>query len=340
MEGEYLIVDEWGAFVGLHSERLRVKKGGEVVQEAPLVRLEGVIIADRGVAISSDAVAACADAGISIHVVHFSGRVCASVFAAGLTGTIQTRRAQLAAWSDRRGVALAKAFAFGKIANQAALLKYLAKYRKETDPGLYRELGWCAGEIMDCVAELDDLDGDTAEAIRGQLLSAEGRAADTYWKAVRRAVGVPENWAGRTGRGATDPVNAALNYGYGILYAQMERAVVLAGLDPYAGFIHADRPGKPSLVLDMVEEFRVPVVDRTVFAMINRGTKLALDADNRLVQEARRAVAEAVLERLDKPERYERKKMALRHILQSQARHVATFLRGERSVYKPFVVRW
>ncbi len=340
MDAEYLVVDEWGVFVGLHSERLRVKKGGEVLREAPLVNLEGVIVADRGVTVSSDAIAACADAGIPVHVVRLGGGVAASLFSAGLTGTIQTRRAQVEAARDRRSLVLAKAFVAGKIANQAALVRYLAKYRKEAEPALHRELEWRAGEIQDCAAEVDGLDGETAEAVRGLLLSVEGRAAERYWGAVRLAVRVPEDWAGRTGRGATDPVNAALNYGYGILYAQVERAVVLAGLDPYAGFIHADRPGKPSLVLDMVEEFRVPVVDRTVFAMINRGTKLEMDKENLLVQETRRAIADSVLERLDKPERYERKKVALRHIIQNQARHVATFVRGERAVYKPFVVRW
>lgn len=340
METQYLIVDEWGAFVGKHSERLRVRKGDDLLEEVPLLHLEGVIVTGRGVSLSADAIAACADAGIPIHFVRFSGRVAASVFSAGLTGTVQTRRAQLEACKDSRGVTLAKAFAQGKISNQAALIRYLAKYRKETELHLHRKLGWLAGEILDGTAELDALDGETAEAIRGQLLSVEGRAAEKYWNAVRLVVNVPEDWAGRTGRGATDPVNAALNYGYGILYAQVERAVVLAGLDPYAGFIHADRPGKPSLVLDLIEEFRQPVVDRTVFAMLNRGTKLEMDAENLLVQATRRAIAEKVLERLDKPERYERKKMALRHVIQNQARHVATFVRGERAAYKAFVARW
>jgi CRISPR-associated protein Cas1 len=337
---QYLIVEEWGAFVGRHSERLQVKKGDVLLQEVPLLKLEGVILPDRGVALSTDAIAACADAGIPIHFVHFSGRVCASIFSAGLTGTIQTRRAQLAALDDGRGLALARAFAIGKIYNQASLVRYLAKYRKGVKPDLFRELGLLAGEIVDGAAAVERLTASSAEDARERLLAAEGRAAQKYWEAVRLVVAVPDDWPGRTGRGATDPVNAALNYGYGILYAQVERAVVLAGLDPYAGFIHADRPGKPSLVLDLIEEFRAPVVDRTVFAMINRRTRLEVDAEGLLPQPVRRAIADNVLQRLDKPERYERKKVALRHIIQSQARHVATFVRGERAAYRPFVVRW
>jgi len=89
-------------------------------------------------------------------------------------------------------------------------------------------------------------------------------------------------WPGREGRGAHDPLNAAFNYGYGVLYGQVERALVLAGLDPYAGFIHVDRPGKPSLTLDLIEEFRAPVVDRTILGMVNRGVAVELDGDGLL----------------------------------------------------------
>jgi CRISPR-associated protein Cas1 len=72
------------------------------------------------------------------------------------------------------------------------------------------------------------------------------------------------DWPGREGRGAQDPLNSLLNYGYGILYGQVEQAIILAGLDPYAGFLHADRPGKPSLTLDLIEEFRQVAIDRVV----------------------------------------------------------------------------
>jgi CRISPR-associated protein Cas1 len=131
-----------------------------------------------------------------------------------------------------------------------------------------------------------------------------------------------------------------LNYGYGILYGQIERAIILAGLDAYGGFIHADRPGKPSLVLDLIEEFRAPVVDRTVLGLVNKGTKLAQDEKGLLTLETRRLLAERVLARLETAERYERKQQPLRIIIQSQARHIATFVRGDRAQYKPFLARW
>jgi CRISPR-associated protein Cas1 len=336
-----LIVEQFGAYVGKHSERLRVSKGKETLAEAPLMHLEQVLVSGRGVSLSTDAIAACGRAGIPIHMIDGRGRPLASFYAAGLTGTVQTRRAQLMAYYDQRGAALAKAFAGGKIANQASLLKYMAKYRKETAPDLYRAMRRRASEVLQHVEELRELAGATPDEVRFQLLSVEGRAAQMYWAAIKEVAPPELNWPGRKTRGAKDGLNAALNYGYGILYGQVERALVLAGLDPYAGFIHVDRPGKPSLTLDAIEEFRQPVVDRTVLGLANKGFGFKQDDDKLLTEETRHTLAEKVLERLEEStERYEGKKQVLRVIIQSQARHLATYLRGERAEYTPFVCGW
>lgn len=343
---DHLIVDDYGAFVGKHSGRLRVMQPGDgppserLAQEAPILHLESVLISGRGISLSADAIEACTKDGIPIHFVDWRGRPYAALYSAGLTGTVLTRRAQLAAYEDHRGLHLALAFARGKIENQAGFLRYTAKYRKETDPDLYRELRLCASEVRDHLEDLKRLQATHVAEVRHQILSAEGRAAKVYWQALARLLPGAYGWPGRQGRDARDPINAALNYGYGILYGQVERALVLAGLDPYGGFIHADRPGKPSLVFDLIEEFRQVVVDRTVAAMANRHMALDLDDRERLVKKTRRAIAEKVLERLEASERYERKRRPLRAILQSQARHIATFVRGDRENYTPFIARW
>jgi CRISPR-associated protein Cas1 len=147
-------------------------------------------------------------------------------------------------------------------------------------------------------------------------------------------------WPGREGRGATDPFNQVLNYGYGMLYKQVEHALVLAGLDPYGGLLHADRAGKPSLVLDLIEEFRQAVVDRTLIGQVNRGWQIGRTDEGWLDDATRERIVERVMERLESSEAYEGKRFALRHILQHQARHIATFVRGERAEYLPFVMAW
>lgn len=352
---QHLIVDEFGVHVGKHSERLQVMRIGEgtpserMVQQAPLLHLETVVVTGRGISLSADAIQGCTERGIPIFFLDGLGRPYAALYSAGLTGTVLTRRAQLAALAadldgeahGRRGVAVALAFAEGKIRNQANLLRYMGKYRKEAAPELFEEINRCAGVVLDHLVELEALAGAARVGdVRFQVLGIEGRAAQRYWHAVEQVLPEAYGWPGRRGRGAKDPVNSALNYGYGILYSQVERALVLAGLDPYGGFIHVDRPGKPSLVLDLIEEFRQAVVDRTVFGLVNKGVQIEQDERGLLAKETRRRLADKVLARLEGTARYEKRRLPLRGILQSQARHLATFLRGERQQYKPFVASW
>jgi CRISPR-associated protein Cas1 len=334
-----LIVEQYGAFVGKHSERVRVSVKGQLVEERPLYGLDHLMVLSGGVALSSDIVRECAQRGIDITFLSGTGVPYARLISPALTGTVKTRREQLLAYLDERGVLLGKAFAVGKLANQATLLRYMAKNRREANPDLYDRAREAAFTIQDYQRKVEELQGENIDAIRQNLMTLEAHGAKVYWDTARELIIPDVNWDGRETRGATDLVNSALNYGYGILYSHVERAVLLAGLDPYAGFVHVDRAGKPSLVLDLVEEFRQMVVDRTVFGLLNRGVRLELE-DGRLMDATRRLLAERVNERLDGEEPYEGKKHKLRTILASQGRHIATFVRGEGKTYKPFVGRW
>jgi CRISPR-associated protein Cas1 len=336
----HLIVEGKGLFVGKHQGRLRVSREGKALSEAPILHLEQVVIVDSGVAVSSDVIRTCAEEGIPIYFLSTTGQPIAGLYSAGLTGTVLTRRAQLGAFEDERGLALARAFVRGKIENQRALLRYSGKYRKEAHPALYEEFTLVAAELGDHLAEIDTLKARLVSEVREQLLSIEGRAASRYWNAIGQMIPEALGWPGRETQGAQDPFNAALNYGYGVLYTQVERALVLAGLDPYGGFLHADRPGKPSLVLDLIEEFRQTVVDRTLIGQVNRGFAIERDEQGRLDKPTRERIAERVLERLESAELYEGKRQPLRFILQCQARHLATFVRRERAAYTPFVAAW
>ncbi len=335
-----LIVEGRGTFVSKHQGRLRVSREQKTVSEVPLIQLERVIIVDNSIALSSDVIRVCCEEGIPIHFLSGRGKPVASLYSAGLTGTVLTRRAQLLAYESSRGVTAAKAMIAGKLENQANLLRYIAKYRKETEPTLHEELMLVALEMRDALHELTQLHTEHIDDIREQLMSVEGRAAQKYWTAIGRIIPSDLQWPGRETRGATDPFNASLNYGYGILYARVEQALILAGLDPYGGFLHADRPGKPSLVLDLIEEFRQTVVDRTVIGLVNKRFTIEQDDDARLKEATRLKLAEKLRERIESAELYEKKRQAVRFILQSQARHLACFLRGEREQYEPFVAGW
>lgn len=345
---QHLVIDQYGAFLGKHSGRLIVTKGEEKIAQAPLIHLESVVIANRGVSLSADAVRECTERGIPIYFISGTGTAYASLYSAGLTGTIATRRAQLDALNTTRGLSLVLSFGMGKLQNQSNLLKYMAKYRKEADPDLHNELRLCADEVLDQIIEMERIreypefqEGTvTVKDLRQELMGIEGRGAQQYWKAIKQILPDKYKFTGRKGRGAADPINSALNYSYGILYGQVERSLVLAGLDPFAGFLHVDRPGKPSLTLDFIEEFRPVVVDRTVFGMANKNVSFDFDDHNMLTKETRKMLAEKINERLESEVSFEGKRHPIRAVIQMQARHIATFLRGERAVYEPLVMGW
>lgn len=332
---QHLIAEQFGTHIGKYSKRLKITQKGDVLAQAPLLHLETVTVLNRGVSISADALEACAERGIPIFFIDPRGAPYASIYSAGLAGTVITRREQLRAYDDPRGLYLGLAFALGKIQNQAITLRYLNKSRKDTPLG--HELSLCAVDVLDQTAALDALHDTCLDDARPQILGIEGTASRIYWSAVRTII--PENygWTARTTRGAVDPINSLLNYGYGILYGQVERALVLAGLDPYAGFIHVDRPGKPSLVLDLIEEFRQAVVDRVVWGLAARHYTVEQEPNGRLTDDLRRSFAEHILEHLESAMRYRgQKRYPLRNIIQMQARHLAAFLRGEVDDYTPF----
>jgi len=334
----HIVVSNYGSFLGKKSERLVIKEGGAVVSEVPLFDVEQITLTTFGVSISADLIYECVERGIQINFLTSSGKPYAKVSSPTLSGTVITRREQLMAYQDQRGVKLSKAFVEGKVKNQVNVLKYFAKHRKEADRRVYEAIYDGTRKMEEIRSEVDRVYGDCIDDVRGQLMSIEGRAANHYWEMVKQVLLDRIEFLGREGRGAEDPINSMLNYGYGILYSQVWGALILAGLEPFAGFLHVDRPGKPSLVLDFIEEFRQQAVDRPIIAMLTKGFKPATE-NGRLADDTRKELASKILERLRTEENYEGKKHKLQTIIQSQARHIATFVRGE-GPYKPFVGSW
>jgi len=320
------------------TSRKPISTKGPILTEVPFFRISEIVVASSGVSISTDLVEECCRRGIRITFLMPSGKPYAMLSSPMLTATVITRRAQLAAYGDRRGVAVAKLVVKGKLNNQANLLKYFGKYLKETNGEVFATLTAIIQELEHARREAEQVDGEAIDQVRERLLGLEGSAGRRYWEGVRLLLAGRAGFEGREHRGATDPVNAALNYGYGILYSQIWGAVLNAGLEPFAGFLHVDRPGKPSLVLDLIEEFRQPIVDRTVIAYLTKGSQLTMK-DDLLDEASRRALADKVLERLESQATFRGKQYKLKSIIQLQARALALLLRGEGD-YKPFSWKW
>jgi len=335
-----VIVSGFGCFLSKKSERMVVKRpDGKVLYQFPMFRLSEVIVASRGVGLSSDLLEELCERGIRVSFLSGGGRPYAMITSPMLNAVVTTRRQQLEAMNDRRGLEFSRAIVRGKIRNQAALLRYCGKYLKQANPPRYEKITTAANELHAQLRRALRVEGNRIDDVRHELMGIEGVCARIYWAAVQEIVQDKINFMGRVTRGAQDEVNSLLNYGYGILYAQVWGAVLNAGMEPFAGFLHVDRPGKPSLVLDMVEEFRQPVVDRVVLAHVNLGEPIKMQ-NGMLEAETKQAFADKIMARLLSPEPYQGRHYQIRSIIQQQARRLASFLRGDAPGYKTFSFKW
>jgi CRISPR-associated protein Cas1 len=327
-------VSTYGAFLGKKSARLVVKVPDQKEEYCPLLQLESLTVASKGVTISSDLIAELTERGIPITFADHLGNPYALISSPALHATVATRRAQLLAYDAPAGLTFVKAVVSAKLRNQASLLRYFAKSRRGHTGDEIRKL---ADTIICIEKEVKELHGSNVSACRQELLTLEGNAGRNYWAGIRLLL--PHIFSKREHRGATDPVNSALNYGYAILYSRVWNAILLAGLEPFAGFLHVDRSGKPSLLLDMIEEFRQFGVDRAVITLFTRRREVAVDERGFLDEKARRLIADEVTRRLESTHKFKGKDYTLNSIVQMQARSAAMFFR-EGGVYKPFVGRW
>jgi CRISPR-associated protein Cas1 len=333
--GSQLLVAGFGLYIGKKGERLVVKQGKSICAQVPLMRLQEVIVASRGVSFSSDLIEELCERGIRLACMTSSGKPVALITSPMLTATVETRRAQLAAYETERGADMCRWLVAGKLHNQEKLLRYFAKSR---DGERREELEKAALAIRGLRRRSVAVEGCSPGEVRGELMGLEGTGGRLYWKQMINMVPGELGFSGRSHQGAPDPVNAALNYGYGILTSHVWGAVMNAGLEPFAGFLHVDRSGKPSLVLDLMEEFRQPVVDRAILGWLNKGGRLGMQG-GMLDGAARENVASRVLMRMNAVEAHRGKEHQVRSIIQMQARLAASAVRGLRA-YRPFSLKW
>lgn len=327
---KHLVVQEHGRFLGLHAELLQVRDGSNVVLETPLSRLSTLTIAKSGVGISSDLVYAMAARGARLFFLDFRGAQVAALQGTEQHATVAVRRRQLACAGTALARELARRFVLGKLANQRALLCYFAKYHEKIGNGpLHDAIGGI--EAMLAGAKLLDMERDDW---RSRLLGHEGEAAALYFGAIRNAGLAPPSFAARRGRGATEITNAALNLGYSILLTRVWTCLANAGLECYAGVLHEDRPGKPSLALDMMEVHRPFVVDRAVFTL-----RAPLVNARSFDAEVRRKVIAAVHASMERRIRHRGRKLRVDTVMQRQAYRLAGAF-AERHNFHPVRYAW
>jgi CRISP-associated protein Cas1 len=230
----------------------------------PIHQLDGLAVFG-GVHVTPAAMALCTEHNVAVSFLTESGRMVARVDASG-SGNVLLRREQFRAADDAaKRAAVSRAVVAGKIHNARNLL--LRSARDGTDPADRQALGAAAERLAGSLPNLGS--ATDADAVRGY----EGDAARVYFQVFPhllrhdRDAFTPN---GRTRRPPLDRMNALLSFLYGLLRHDCSAALQAAGLDPSVGFLHVDRPGRPGLALDLMEEFRPLIADRVALALVNR----------------------------------------------------------------------
>ena len=322
-------------------ENIVVEIEGKVAARFP-VHLLGQVTCFGNVMCSPFMLGLCAENGVAVSFLTENGRYL-SRMVGKTSGNVLLRKQQFrASENEGRAAQIAKAIVAGKIANQRTVLQRALRDHPEIESE-----GTIARVIDRLKSNLEFLDStDDLDRIRG----LEGDSANLYFSVFDRLILCQKEdfyFRGRNRRPPTDNVNALLSFAYTLLMLDCRSALESVGLDPQVGYLHADRPGRPSLALDLMEEFRPVIADRIALSMINRQQLKKSDFN--------KTESRAVLMKDDSRKKLineyqEKKKAELTHpflnekmqtglLFHIQALLLARHLRGDLDGYPPYVWR-
>ena len=332
-----LIIDGFNKTINKRDNQIVIKEDGQEVDYFLPKDLKQIIILGKG-AITFDAIALLAEADVDLIAVDWRGNIQYRLASKG-HNNVQIRKQQYFSLNDVRSGYLAKKFIESKIRNQKATISSLSRSR-----GGVEFLDLQKEKLDNLLKALLEIKNKPSEKIRSEIFGIEGMASHEYWQGFRFVIDDEYNFLKRSGRGATDIVNSMLNYSYAILASEVLKALHISGLDPYAGFLHADRYGRTSLVFDLMEEFRQQIVDKSVLKLINRGQikKVDFEIKNDFVyinEDCRKLLIKTVLDKLNNEVTFEGVKKQYSDFIAIEAEHIVDFLMYNKQ-YKTFYIRW
>lgn len=323
-------------FVTGYGVSIRARKGvfviqsrGEKPSEIPPVEVDSIVITTKAASISSAAVQLAAKMGIDL-VFYDQWAPLARLLPATYGSTLKTWRRQIVA-SKKRRLEFAKAFVQGKVYNQRQVLYSLAKIKAGSTRQARARIREAIDAASTALRALEDLEGVD------QVRSQEAHAAKAYWRAVSQVLPPKLGFKTRIKKYTLppgerpDPFNIALNMGYSLLLKETWRAVFNVGLNPFYGFLHAKRPGRMSLVLDLMEEFRPTAVDRPLIGLARKEPDTVRKAPEDRRQGAK--IWKTVWAQLAEKEK------PLKNQIQAQARKLAKAIL-ENKPYRPYTAPW
>jgi len=331
-----------GAWVNKDGENIVVSVDDSERGRVPFHSV-GAVVCFGHVLVSAPLMGAASETGIRITHLTENGRFLARV-EGPVSGNVLLRRTQYR-WADDpvRQAGIVKSILAGKLLNQRAVVDRALRDHGDTMTAeAQTDLSAASERLRHIVRRLErPLDID-------ELRGAEGEAGQTYFSVFDHLVRGEKplfSFRGRSRRPPMDPINALLSFLYVLLTADMRAALEANGLDPAVGYLHADRPGRPSLALDLVEEFRPFLADRLALSLINR-KQLGEGAFRRLENGAtllsddgRKLVVTAYQERKrdEIQHAFLGEKVTVGLLWFCQAQLLARHLRGDLDAYPPFI---
>ena len=316
---KHIVIARYGTSLGLSGNMLYVdtKTGANKVrQKFPLNRLNTVSISKRGVIISSDLIQALSLRGIKLFIFDYRGVAQTALISVHQHAVVKVRMSQIKI-CEHGNIQLSRKIIYGKIRNQRATLLYMNKYHKKE-------------KLFEVATKLKTQSNNALRAgDYEKLLGVEGFASRIYFQCLIDANLMPPTFKRREGRGSNELGNAMLNLGYAVLSTYILNAVINAGLEPYLGCFHKQRPGRPSLVLDLMEEYRSWVVDRVV-------VKIRAKAENKnyIDSDFKKKLINEIQSTFERKYRYRNQRVKLENIIQRQVYRLSgTF--QEQSKYSP-----
>lgn len=322
----------------LHKERetIVIKQGGEKLGQFPALNI-GNILCFGQISVSPFLMGYCAEKNIGLTFYTEYGRFLARVQGKP-AGNVLLRRAQYR-WADdeQKSVSVAALMVAAKIANSRAVVQ-----REIRNHG--------TSSLLEAAAERLAVSCRRAKHAKSvdEVRGIEGEAAANYFSVFDELVrGSGFAFGGRVRRPPTDPVNAMLSFAYALITQECVSALAGVGLDPYVGFLHKDRPGRPSLALDLLEEFRPGWADRFVLTLINRQqfrlSDFIAEASGavKLSEDARKQFLVAYQERkqVEIMHPYLKEQVPLGLLPHCQAMLLARHIRGDTQYYPPYLVK-
>ena len=328
-----------GAALKKDGENLVAEIEGAEKSRVPMHMLSSVV-AFGPILLSPALIGACAERSITIVLLDRAGRFQARI-EGPVTGNVLLRRAQYKAADTPEEIT--RSIVIGKIANQRAVIRRaLRDYGDEMNIPARTALEAATDRMAMILRRVQHRD-DSLDLLRG----SEGEAATQYFGVFDHLIRSPDpelRWTSRSRRPPLDAINALLSFLYTLLTHDCRSACEAVGLDPAVGFLHRDRPGRPSLALDLMEELRAPLADRLALSLVNRRQLRVTDFRQMdggavlLTDEARRTVLTAWQER-KKEERlhpFLQEKAPFGLVPYLQAQMLARHLRGDLDAYPPW----